>query len=124
MVHKTVIREETLSPRCFKEMCHLLQINKMWSTAYHAEGNGQMGANDEIPSEVVNVPGKSEYRLYLADMVPVGELEQCGERDQEIDISDMEGSGLADVQNGETNKQERTEDKHEAEEQPTTVQYS
>ena len=34
-----------------------------------------MGANDEIPSEVVNVPGKSEYQLYLADIVPVGELE-------------------------------------------------
>ena len=27
------------------------------------------------PSEVVNVPGKSEYQLYLADIVPVGELE-------------------------------------------------
>ena len=32
-----------------------------------------------------------------------------GERDQEVDISDMEGSGLADVQNGETSRQERTE---------------
>jgi len=88
----------------FKEMFHLLHINKMWSTAYHAEGNGQMGVNYEIPSEVVNVPGKSEYRLYLADMVPVGELEHCGERDQEVDIPDMEGGGLADVQNGETNR--------------------
>ena len=24
----------------FKKMCHLLEINKMWPTAYHAEGNG------------------------------------------------------------------------------------
>lgn len=83
-----------------------------------------MGANDEIPSKVVNVPGKHEYQLYLADMVPVEETEHCGERDLEVDISDMEGSGLADVQNGETSRQERTEYKHEAEEQPTTVQYS
>ena len=57
-------------------------------------------------------------------MVPVEETEHCGERDLEVDISDMEGSGLADVQNGETSRQERTEYKHEAEEQPTTVQYS
>lgn len=26
----------------FKEMCHLLEINKMRSTAYHLEGNGQV----------------------------------------------------------------------------------
>ena len=39
-------------------------------------------------------------------------------------ISDMKGSGLADVQNGETSRQERTEDKHEAEDQPTREQYS
>ena len=38
--------------------------------------------------------------------------------------NDRKGSGLADVQNGETSRQERTADKHEAEEQPTTVQYS
>lgn len=26
----------------FEEMCHLLNINKTWSTAYHPEGNGQV----------------------------------------------------------------------------------
>ena len=36
----------------------------------------------------------------------------------------MKGSGLADVQNGDISRQERTEDKHEAEDQPTTEQYS
>ena len=36
----TLIREET--EQIFEEMCHLLEINKMLSTAYHREGNGQI----------------------------------------------------------------------------------
>ena len=36
----------------------------------------------------------------------------------------MKWSGLADVQNGDTSRQEGTEDKHKAENQPTTEQYS
>ena len=28
--------------KVFEEMCHLLEINKTRSTAYHPEGNGQI----------------------------------------------------------------------------------
>lgn len=28
----------------------------------------RVGANDELPGEVVNIPGKSEYQSFLADM--------------------------------------------------------
>lgn len=33
-----------------------------------------VGANDELPSEVVNVSGKSEYWSCLADTVLVGDV--------------------------------------------------
>lgn len=66
----------------------------------------EVGAYDELPSEVVNLPDESEYRCCLADMVPAGELEH---------------GGLAeDVQNRETSREEVTKDEHKAiQEQPT-----
>ena len=72
--------------------------------------NVDVGANDDLPSEVVNKPGKHEYRSCFVDMVQVGEFVHHG------DISDTEGGGLAqDVQNSETSVQEITEDEHEEE---------
>ena len=78
-------------------------------------------ANDELPSEVVNMQGKRQYRSCLADTLLAEKFELGGEREQGVDISETEGRGLAkEVQNGEKSGQERREDKHEAEvEQPT-----
>jgi len=42
----------------------------------------EVGAYDELPGKVVNVPGKSEYWSCLADEVPAGELEHGGEYDR------------------------------------------
>ena len=61
------------------------------------------------------MPCNSEYPSCLADMVPVRKLEHGGERDKGVNISNTERGGLAeDVQNRETRKEGRAEDKHEA----------
>ena len=44
----------------------------------------EVGAYDELPSEVVNLPDESEYRCCLADMVPAGELEHGGVCDKGV----------------------------------------
>ena len=83
----------------------------------------EVGAYDELSSKVVNVPGESKYWSCLADVVPQGELENQGECDKGVNILDMEGGGLAeDVQNRETNREERTEHKHNAKEEKLTGQ--
>ena len=47
-------------------------------------------------------------------MVPSGELEHGVECDKRVNLSNMEGGGLEeDVQNRETRREERTEDRHE-----------
>ena len=38
----------------------------------------EVGAYDELPSEVVHLPDESEYGCCLADMAPAGELENGG----------------------------------------------
>ena len=38
----------------------------------------EVGAYDELPTEVVNLPDESEYRCCLPDTVPDGELEHSG----------------------------------------------
>ena len=48
----------------------------------------EVGSNDELPGEVVNVQSESEYRFSFADSAPVGELEHGGERDQVVAITD------------------------------------
>lgn len=83
----------------------------------------EVGASDELSSKVVNVPGESKYWFCLADVVPHGELENRGECDKGVNILDMGGGGLAeDVQNRETNREERTEHKHNAKEERLTGQ--
>ena len=54
----------------------------------------EVGAYDELPGEVVNVPGESEYLFSLPDMVPGGEHEHSGECDKGVNISNMERGGL------------------------------
>ena len=44
----------------------------------------EVGAYDELPTEVVNLPDESEYRCCLADMVPDGELEHGGVCDKGV----------------------------------------
>ena len=61
------------------------------------------------------MPCNSEYWSCLTDMVPSGELEHGGECDLGVHISDSEGGELAEYfQNGETNREETRDDKHEA----------
>ena len=43
-------------------------------------------ANDKLPSEVVNMPGKSDHWSCLADMVLVREFKHSGECEQEVGI--------------------------------------
>ena len=43
-------------------------------------------ANDKLPSEVVNIPGKSDYWSCLADTVLVREFKDSGECEQEVGI--------------------------------------
>ena len=43
-------------------------------------------ANDKLPSEVVNMPGKSDYWSCLADTVLVREFKHSGECEQEVGI--------------------------------------
>ena len=83
----------------------------------------EVGAYDELPGEVVNVPGESEYLFSLPDMVPGGEHERGGECDKGVNISNMERGGLVeDVQNRETRREENTKDEHEAKEEQITGQ--
>jgi len=81
----------------------------------------EVGAYDELPGEVVNVPGESEYLFSFPDMVPGGEHEHGGECHKGVNISNMErGEPVEDVQNRETRREQKTKDEHEAkEEQPT-----
>ena len=44
----------------------------------------EVGAHDELPTEVVNLPDESEYRCCLADMVPDGELKHGGVCDKGV----------------------------------------
>ena len=61
------------------------------------------------------MPCNSEYWSCLTDMVPSGEFEHGGGCDLGIHISDSEGGEPAEYfQNGETNREETTDDKHEA----------
>ena len=46
-------------------------------------------------------------------MVPGGELEHCVECDKRVNLLNMEGRGLEDVQNRETRREKRAEDEHE-----------
>ena len=46
-------------------------------------------------------------------MVSGGELEHGVECDKRVNSLNMEGGGLEDVQNRETTREKRTEDKHE-----------
>ena len=43
-------------------------------------------ANDKLPSEVVNMPGKSDHWSCLAGMVLVREFKHSGECEQEVGI--------------------------------------
>ena len=53
-------------------------------------------------------------------MVPGGELEHGVECDKRVNLLNMEGGGLEDVQNRETRREDRTEDEHEGkDEQPS-----
>ena len=71
----------------------------------------KIGANDELPDKVANVPCNSKYQSFVTDMVPVGELE-C---DLGVHISGSEGGELAeDFENGETSSKETRDDKHDA----------
>ena len=52
-------------------------------------------------------------------MVPGGKLKHGVECDKRVNLSNIEGSGLEDVQNIDTRREERTEDEHEGkDEQP------
>ena len=52
-------------------------------------------------------------------MVPGGELEHGVECDKRVNLLNMEGGGLENVQSRETRREERTEDEHEGkDEQP------
>ena len=83
----------------------------------------EVGAYDELPGKVVNVPGTSGYWSCLADELPAGEPEHGGEYDKGVNISNKEGGGLTeDVKNRETNREKRTEDKHNAKEEEPTGQ--
>ena len=44
----------------------------------------EVGAYDELPSEVVNLPDESEYRCCLADMFLAGELKHGGVCDKGV----------------------------------------
>ena len=53
-------------------------------------------------------------------MVPGGEPEHSVECDKRVNLLNMAGGGLEDVQNRETRREERTEDEHEGkDEQPS-----
>ena len=84
----------------------------------------EVGAYDELPGKVVNVPGTSGYWSCLADELPAGEPEHGGDYDKRVNISNKEGGRLAeDVKNRETNSEKRKEDKHNAkEEEPKTAE--
>ena len=45
-----------------------------------------VGANDDLPSEVVNMPGKHAYWSCFVDMVQVREFVHHGECDHRVDI--------------------------------------
>ena len=81
----------------------------------------EVGAYDELPGKVINVPGTSGYWSCLADVLPAGEPEHGGEYGKGVNISNKEGGGhTEDVKNRETNREKRAEDKHNArEEEPT-----
>ena len=49
----------------------------------------EVGAYDELPTEVVNLPDESEYRCCLADMVPDGELGHGGVCDTIVVLSEQ-----------------------------------
>ena len=83
----------------------------------------EVGAYDELPGKVVNVPGTSGYWSCLADELPAGEPKHGGEYDKGVNISNKEGGGLTeDVKNRETNREKRTEDKHNTKEEEPTGQ--
>ena len=64
------------------------------------------------PGEVVNRLGENENWFSLPDMVPGGKLEHGVECDERVNLSNIEGGGLEDVQNRETRREARTEDEH------------
>ena len=68
------------------------------------------------PGEVVNRLGENENWFSLPDMVPGDE---CDER---VNLWNVEGGGLEDVQNRETRREERTEDEHEGKDEQTICQ--
>ena len=49
----------------------------------------EVGAYDELPTEVANLPDESEYRCCLADTVPDGELEHSGVCDKGVNRDPM-----------------------------------
>ena len=49
----------------------------------------EVGAYDELPTEVANLPDESEYRCCLADTVPDGELEHSGVCDKGVNTDPM-----------------------------------
>ena len=72
----------------------------------------EVGAYEELPDEVVNLPGKSECLSCLPDMVPGGELEHSAECDKGVNVSNTQGGGLAgDVQNRDQRGGENTRPK-------------
>ena len=71
------------------------------------------------PGEVVNRLGENENWFSLPDRVPGGKLKHGVECDKRVNLSNIEGGGLEDVQNRDTRREERTEDEHEGkDEQP------
>ena len=72
----------------------------------------EVGAYDELPGEVVHLPGKSEYLSYLPDIVPGGELGHGAECDKGVNVSNTQGGRLAgDVQNRDQRGGENTRPK-------------
>ena len=47
-----------LEPQVFEEMCHLLEINKTRSTAYHLEGNAQVENLHNILKSMLKTRGQ------------------------------------------------------------------
>ena len=71
------------------------------------------------PGEVVNRLGENENWFSLPDRVPGGKLKHGVECDKRVNLSNIGGGGLEDVQNRDTRREERTEDEHEGkDEQP------
>ena len=96
-------------------MCTRVLV-KNWARRY--------GAPDSVHSDQrKNFESHVFEESCLADEVPAGELKHGGECDKGVDTLDKEGGGIAeDVQNREANREERTEDKHDAKEEESTGQ--